>query len=59
MRNILFALISLISLALCLISPVLYFIGKFSERNYKLVFLVASIAWFIFATLGTREKKKA
>jgi len=59
MRNILFALISLISLAFCVISPVLYFLGKFTEKNYKLDFLIASVAWFIFATLWASKRKKA
>jgi len=58
MRNILLAFISLISLAFCLISPVLYFLGKLTAQNYKLVFSLASLAWFVFATLWASRKKK-
>jgi hypothetical protein len=58
MSNIFYALVSLLSLAVCLLAPVLFFLGKFTEENYKLVFLIASLAWFIFATLWARERKK-
>jgi hypothetical protein len=59
MSNIIYGFVSLLSLGVCLLAPVLFFLGKFTEKNYKLVFLIASIAWFIFATLWAREKKKA
>jgi hypothetical protein len=42
---------ALLSLALCLVSPVLFFAGKISERTYRLAFLLTSIAWFVFAIL--------
>lgn len=45
------AMLSLLSLAMCLVAPALFFAGKISERNYRLAFLLTSIAWFIFATL--------
>jgi hypothetical protein len=59
MSNMIFAFVSLLSLAVCLFAPVLFFLGKMTEENYKLVFLIASIAWFIFATLWARKKKRA
>lgn len=59
MSNIFYAFVSLLSLAVCLLAPLLFFLGKFTEENYKLVFLIASIAWFIFATLWSRKKKRA
>jgi hypothetical protein len=53
---------ALLSLALCLVSPVLFFVGKISERTYRLAFLLTSIAWFVFAILwmaaARRNKEK-
>ena len=42
---------ALLSLALCLVSPVLFFSGKISERTYRLAFLLTSFSWFVFAIL--------
>jgi hypothetical protein len=56
------AVLSLTSLALCLVSPVLFFAGKISERTYRPAFLLTSIAWFVFAILWAsavrRNKEK-
>jgi hypothetical protein len=56
------AVLSLTSLALCLVSPVLFFAGKINERTYRLAFLLTSIAWFVFAILWAsavrRNKEK-
>jgi hypothetical protein len=57
-----FGLLALLSLALCLVSPVLFFLGKISERTYRLAFLLTSIAWFVFAILwaaAARRSKKS
>lgn len=59
MRTVLLAVLSLLSLGSCLASSILCFLGKFSARSYKLVFLIASLAWFILATLWARERKSA
>jgi hypothetical protein len=59
MSNILYAFISLLSLAVCLLASILFFLGKLTEENYKLAFLIASLAWFIFAALWARIKKRA
>ena len=40
-----------ISLFFCLAFPFLYFLGKISEKDYKWLFLFASLFWFIFATI--------
>ncbi len=48
--------LSLVSLAACLAAPVMHFLGKLSSEGYKLVFLAASIGWFVFATLWARRK---
>jgi hypothetical protein len=50
-------LISIASLILCLASAVLVFLGKTSMANYKLLFLLGSISYIIFATIwATMEK---
>jgi hypothetical protein len=48
--------LSLLSLAACLAAPVMHFLGKISADSYRVVFLAASVGWFIFATLWTRRK---
>jgi hypothetical protein len=52
------AVLSLTSLALCLVSPVLFFAGKISERTYRPAFLLTSIAWFVFAILWASAARK-
>lgn len=58
MKKILFLLFSLLGLLVCLISPFLYFFGRIEEKDYKLIFLLASLGWFIFATLWSSIKNK-
>jgi hypothetical protein len=55
--RILLALISLASLAACLVSAILHFLGRFSAPDFRLVFLLASICWFVFATLWAKVRK--
>jgi hypothetical protein len=50
------AALSLISLATCLVAPLLHFLGKLGSGSYKLVFLAASAGWFVFATLWARRR---
>lgn len=49
------ALISVLSLAVCLIVPVLWFLGRTTEDTYKMLFLLATVVYFIFATLWARR----
>lgn len=42
---------SILSLVVCLGAPALYFLGLVSQSRYKLVLVIASLGWFIFATL--------
>jgi hypothetical protein len=50
-------LISIASLIFCLASAVLVFLGMTSMANYKLLFLLGSISYIIFATIwATMEK---
>ena len=46
-----YAVLAVLSLALCLVSAVLRFLGTFSAETFKPVFLGASLGWFVFATL--------
>lgn len=47
----LYLVLSAASLAICLAVPFLYFWGRLSLADYKTVLAVASLAWFVFATL--------
>lgn len=58
MRNAILSTLAGIGLLCCIAAPILYFMGKISEADYKSVFLIASIAWFLFATLRFFGKKK-
>jgi hypothetical protein len=49
----------MISLAVCLAAPVLYFLGSWSEARFKLILLIASAGWFVFATLWSGAGKSA
>lgn len=49
---------AIVSFGVCLAVPVLYFVGKMSEGGYKLAFNLASVGWFVFATLWMRKKIK-
>jgi hypothetical protein len=49
----------LVSLALCLIFPIVHFMGKIKADRFKSGFLFASLAWFIFATLWAIRPKKS
>ena len=42
-------LLALLSLAMCLAAPVLYFLGRITEGSYKAIFLAASIGGVVFA----------
>jgi hypothetical protein len=41
--------LAVLSLVACLAAPVLFFLGRISEKSYKAAFLIASIGWFVFA----------
>ena len=41
--------LAILSLIACLAAPILFFLGRVSERTYKAAFLIASIGWFVFA----------
>jgi len=56
MRKKWMSALSLVSLAGCLAAPVLHFLGKLGSDAYKLIFLAASVGWFVFATLWIRRR---
>lgn len=54
-----FALVSIVSLVTCLVVPVIYFHGGVDEAAYKNTMTVASVGWFVFATLWATKKSQA
>jgi hypothetical protein len=48
--KILLAIVSILSLLLCLAAPLLFFLGVLPEASYKLALLLASLGWFFLAT---------
>jgi hypothetical protein len=58
MRRIIYAFLSLISLAICLAFPVMRFLERISAERYKIGLVFASIAWFIFASLWAVQTKE-
>jgi len=59
MQKIVLAVLSLISLCACLLSAILHFLGNLSNESYKLIFAIASVGWFVLATLWAKKIKKA
>ncbi len=59
MRKVWLGAASVFSLAAGLAAPILYFLGVFSEARFKLVLLVASAGWFVFATLWSGARKRS
>jgi hypothetical protein len=52
-------LLAVISLVVCLASAFWFFAGRISEGGYKTLFALASLAWFVFATLAIRRRQGA
>lgn len=40
---------ALLSLALCLAFPVLFFLGRMDESAFKTALALSSLGWFVFA----------
>lgn len=51
MRRTWLGIAAVFCLAAGLAAAVFYFLGAVSESRYKLILLIASAAWFVFATL--------
>lgn len=58
MRKTVLAVLSLASLCVCLLAAVFHFLGNFSAKSYHVLFIAASVGWFVFATLWARKTKK-
>ena len=52
------SVVSLVSLAACLVAPVMYFAGRVEMDSYKTVFLIASVAWFVAAAVYDRQRQR-
>jgi hypothetical protein len=52
-----FTITAALSLAACLAAPVLRFLDLLSESGFRLAFLLASLAWFIAATVRVSWKR--
>ncbi len=57
MAKIVLGTISMVSLAYCIISAILHFLGKLSAPDFKLAFLIGTIGWFVFATLWAKSRR--
>ncbi|HYA49197.1 MAG TPA: hypothetical protein VEG35_05810 [Burkholderiales bacterium] len=55
----LLAVASILSLALCLAAPVLFFLGVLPETSFKLALLLASLGWFFLATAWASYRKRS
>lgn len=53
------ALLSILSLAICLGAPVLFFLGILTEARFKTALLIASLAWFLLATSWASLRKRS
>ncbi len=58
MKTLRYAFLSIASLVVCLIVPFLFLWAKIGESQFKLIFLAASVAWFVFAILWNGAKKR-
>ncbi len=52
------SVVALVSLAACLVAPVMYVAGRVEIGSYKTVFLIASIAWFVAAAVYDRQRQR-
>jgi len=59
MRRLWLGAASILSLAVGLAAPMLYFLGVVPESRFKLILLAASAGWFVFATLWSGARKKS
>ena len=54
------AVLAATSLVVCLLAPLQYFWGTLTESQYKMTLFVASLLYFLFATLSaTRSTHKS
>jgi|GEM_PF-1250170 len=61
MKRVVYAVLALLSLALCLLFPIRLFLGDVTFVRYKFGLIFSSLAWLVFATLwaaGGKAGKK-
>ena len=51
-------ILSLLSLTACLIFPILLFLQKLAGQEFKTWFLMASLGWFLFASIFLIKKNR-
>lgn len=59
MARRIYAVLAFLSLALCLLFPVLRFLERLGPDRFKFGLLTASIAWFVFAGLWASAPRKS
>jgi hypothetical protein len=59
MKKIWLGVLSLTFLGACFVSAGMYFLGRLTAGGFRMIFLAASIGWFILATLWAEARKKA
>ena len=52
-------LVALVSIVLCVLAPVLFFLGSIPEATYHALFAVGSVVWFVSAVIWVSGRKKA
>lgn len=58
MRRAVFAVLSVVFLAACLVFPVLHFRGRMGAQEFKTLFFLSSVGWFACASAWQWIKKK-
>ncbi len=58
MKKIWLGVLSLTFLGACFASAGLFFLGRLTPNGFRLMFLAASIGWFVLATLWAEARKK-
>jgi len=58
MSRLVFRVCSLIALAVCVLLPVLFFLGRIEERAFKNLYVVVSAAYFVAASRWSSGGRK-
>jgi hypothetical protein len=58
MTRLVFRVCTLIGLGVCVLLPVLFFLGRIEERAFKNLYLVVSAAYFVFASRWSSGDRK-
>lgn len=59
MKKIWLGVLSLTCLGACFVSAGMHFLGQLPAGGFRLIFLAASVGWFVLATLWAEARKKA